>query len=140
MMDLTTFEKLCEELELSDYGIPTICKHHGVSSETFYQAMKASEDCAKRYARAKSIQIEFLADKIHDLEDEVIQAVQNCDPKCSNALGQAYKLKIDNLKWLLSKLLPKKYGDRIDVAHSGNIDFAGGLTAARNRVENNGSK
>lgn len=34
---------------------------------------------------------------------------------------QRSKLRVDARKWALSKLLPKKYGDKIDVNH-GNAD------------------
>lgn len=34
------------------------------------------------------------------------------DGRADNALVQAARLRSDNRKWLLSKLLPKKYGDK----------------------------
>ncbi len=36
-----------------------------------------------------------------------------------NAAVQAARLRVDTRKWLLSKLLPKKYGDRIENRLSG---------------------
>ena len=32
---------------------------------------------------------------------------------------QAVKLKADNLKWSMSKMKPKKYGDKVDVTSDG---------------------
>jgi hypothetical protein len=37
------------------------------------------------------------------------------------ALTNAYRLALDTRKWVLSKVLPKKYGDRLDVEHSGTV-------------------
>ena len=30
---------------------------------------------------------------------------------------------MDARKWIMSKQLPRRYGDRVDVAHQGNIEF-----------------
>lgn len=128
------FEKICKKLETADCGILKLCKEFLVSTETFYETINNDEIASKRYASAKQRQIENYSDKIHEIEDEMLNAVQNCDPKCSNAVAQTYKLKIDNLKWLLSKLVPKKYGDRIDMNHSGSVDLSSAITEARNRA------
>ena len=34
---------------------------------------------------------------------------------------QRSRLRVDSRKWLASKLLPKKYGDKLDVNQSGNV-------------------
>ena len=33
------------------------------------------------------------------------------------------RLIIDTRKWFLSKIMPKKYGDRIDIDHSGSVNI-----------------
>ena len=33
------------------------------------------------------------------------------------------RLRIDQRKWYLSKLAPKKYGEKLDIEHSGNMDI-----------------
>lgn len=38
-----------------------------------------------------------------------------------NVAVQRDRLKIDARKWLLAHLNPKKWGDRIDIEHSGNV-------------------
>ena len=57
-----------------------------------------------------------MIDEMQDVEEECLQAV-DCvdDPKKANALVQAYRLKLDNLKWIASKLKAKKYGDKLDI-------------------------
>jgi hypothetical protein len=32
------------------------------------------------------------------------------------------KIQIDSLKWLLSKLAPKEYGDKVAIEHEGNVN------------------
>jgi terminase small subunit-like protein len=43
------------------------------------------------------------------------------------------RIRIDTLKWLLSKLAPKKYGDLLHLQHSATIDYAAELESARKR-------
>ena len=34
---------------------------------------------------------------------------------------QRSKLRVDTRKWLMSKLAPKKYGEKVDLEHSGEV-------------------
>lgn len=38
-----------------------------------------------------------------------------------NEAVQRARLRVDSRKWLLSKLVPKKYGDKIDLSVSGSL-------------------
>jgi hypothetical protein len=62
-----------------------------------------------RYARAKAMGYEVLADQILTIGDAPIY--HNGDP--DNALVQHARLMSENRKWLLSKLLPKQFGDKV---------------------------
>ncbi len=46
---------------------------------------------------------------------------------------QKARLKADNIKWLLSKWNPKKYGDRIDIKVDNNVSISVALEQARKR-------
>jgi hypothetical protein len=58
---------------------------------------------ADRYARARQRQYEGWAEDILDISDDV-----SLDPNDR-------RIRVDTRKWLLSKLLPKQYGDRVEV-------------------------
>ena len=66
-------------------------------------------------ARGEGLQV-----KAEDLgPDEAPSAAPMADRRRLAWVNQ--RLKIDSRKWLVSKLLPKEYGDRIDMNHSGGI-------------------
>lgn len=44
------------------------------------------------------------------------------------------RVRIDTRKWMLAKMLPKFFGDKLDVAHSGSLDLVTTLTEARQRA------
>jgi hypothetical protein len=43
------------------------------------------------------------------------------------------RLQVDARKWLMSKLMPKKYGDKVGVEHSGTIGVHDALAEALKR-------
>lgn len=65
-------------------------------------------ELSERYARAKASQADVLADEIVGLADDCTD-----HNKC--------RLQIDARKWVAAKLKPKKYGDKLDVAHGGSV-------------------
>ena len=75
-------------------------KAHGISARRFYATLDGSEKAAECYARAKSIGMDRMADDTLRVADD-----PNLDPNDK-------RVRVDTRKWLLSKLAPKKYGDR----------------------------
>lgn len=84
-----------------------------MSSSKFYELLAEDKDKEKRYARACEERTDLIA-------DEIITIADNTDAS-DNVAVQRDRLKVDTRKWLLAHLNPKKWGDRIDVEHSGNV-------------------
>lgn len=96
----------------------------GVVSAQFYRTLDASEAWAGKYARAKSAGIEVLADGLLEIQDE--EPPLRCpggespgDAKADAAWVSWQRNRVDTRKWLLSKLAPRKYGDKVEQIHSG---------------------
>jgi len=82
---------------------------------TFCEWLKESKDLQKEYARATDNRIER---KFESIERDYEQKPER-DPetgKIDPAWVQLQRLKIDAKKWELSKLMPKKYGDKTILA------------------------
>ncbi len=75
-------------------------EQHDMTSAAIIRRVQASESFAKRYAHAKQIQLEQMAEELLALADQADKDTYN-----------AQRLKVDTRKWLLSKLIPKVYGD-----------------------------
>ena len=96
-------------------GTPTrqALKEHKVTPGTFYRALAANEARAEQYTRAKSAACHAMADEIIEIGDTV--------PESKDAVAKA-RLRTDDRKWLLSKLLPKVYGEKpLDLNVSGAL-------------------
>ena len=90
------------------------CKAAGVNQSTFNDWLNADPALAADYARAREDLIESMAQEVLDLADSEVPA-DEYGKKDWQAI-QKHKLQVDTRKWLLSKLSPKKYGDKIEVS------------------------
>lgn len=90
------------------------CKEVGVNQSTFNTWLNQDAELAAEYARAREDLIERLANEVLELSD--VEVELSNDGKRDWAAVQKHKLQVDTRKWLLSKLAPKKYGDRLALA------------------------
>ena len=72
---------------------------------------------AEQYARARALQAENWAEEIMEISDEL--PAMTGEGKYDSASVQHQRLRVDTRKWLLSKVLPKVYGDKLDVTSKG---------------------
>jgi hypothetical protein len=68
------------------------------------------EGCGEQYTRARDKGYDLMADDIADIAD--------------NDASEQARQRIDARKWLLSKVLPKKYGDKQQVEGKFAVDWA----------------
>ena len=108
------FKRILDGIE-KGISLSKLCTTEKISTKTFWADIVGSSERGNEYAQAKENAIESELEAIHALEDEMVAAIRASDPKQSNAIATAYRCKIDNLKWIASKLKPKKYGERLNV-------------------------
>lgn len=86
----------------------SICRDETMPArQTIYRALGSDEVFRAAFEASKKIGLEALADDLLDLADD-----GSADPQRS-------KLQIDTRKWLLAKLLPKEYGEKVAAEVSG---------------------
>lgn len=117
------FEEVCLRLESGE-----TLKHvlHGegntMSSKLFFSLLRESPDKNNRYARAREIQAETMFSEMIEISDnsnlDVVGVDRSGKPIVDGENVQRSKLKVDTRKWVLSKLNPKKYGDKLDIDHT----------------------
>ena len=96
-------DRICLAVATSRDGIETICKAEGMPDfTTVYDWLHKRPEFADQYYAAKQFQMDLLAD--------------SCLARAEAADNSNYnetRLQIDTIKWLASKLAPKRYGDKI---------------------------
>jgi hypothetical protein len=90
------------------------CEVAGVHQSTFNTWLNDDAALAVDYARAREDLIERMAQEVLELSDSDVGFLP--DGKKDWAAVQKHKLQVDTRKWLLSKLAPKKYGDKLEVS------------------------
>ncbi len=111
--------KLCDRLS-EGVSLRTVCLSDDMPDKsTVFDWLRKYKEFADQYAQAKAESSEALNEELMDLGDEAIDHAYKADPKASSAVVQAVKLKADNMKWYMSKMKPKKYGDKIDMTTNG---------------------
>lgn len=87
-------------------------------------------DYHDQYAGARETRAENIFEEIIDIvdcEDHDMGIDDNGNPRVNHDVIQRDRLRVDARKWMLGKMQPKKYGDKLDVTTDGEkID--GGVT------------
>lgn len=121
-------DEICEQLSMG-YSIRTICRaDHMPSVQTFFCWLRTRKEFAEQYARAKQEAADAMAEDILDIADDGRNDWMQRADASGDLVGwmlngehvQRSKLRIEARKWLMAKMKPKKYGDKIDMTTNGN--------------------
>lgn len=88
---------------------------------------------AQQYAHARRLQAELLADELFSITDDESRDISGELSMPNSVAVQRDRLRTDTRKWYLSKVLPKVYGDKLALEHSGEIGLADRIAKARKR-------
>lgn len=91
---------------------------YNISASAIIRHVQANEDFAKQYARAMEIRTDADCDA---LADEITQEPETTKFGVDSGWVAWQRLRVDTMKWLLSKRNPKKYGEKIQQEHSGEV-------------------
>jgi len=122
----TTFTIICEEIK-KGRSVRSILKDSKMpASETFFKWVDLNDSKTKQYARACEERAEMIFEEMLDIADDGTNDYKKVDlgegvevDKFDHEHVQRSKLRIDTRKWMLSKMMPKKFGDKLDVTTDG---------------------
>lgn len=120
-------DSICEQLAL---GLPirTVCAGEGMPAiSTLFKWIREHEIFSKQYATAKQEAADAMAEELLYIADTpqlgeeiTIRANGDEEIKRSDMLGHR-RLQVDSRKWLMAKMKPKKYGDRLDMSSESTV-------------------
>ena len=95
---------------------------------TVYDWLKTNDLFYNNYARSKDIQADLFAEEIIDIADDSEldrRTIVKPDGSEVEIVDQDHinraRLRVDARKWVASKILPKKYGDQLNVLNVNDI-------------------
>jgi hypothetical protein len=83
-----------------------------------------NEAFQEQYARARELQADAIFDECLDIADEACNDFVIDDEggvKIDHDAINRARLRIDTRKWMAGKMRPKKYGDKLDLHHTGEV-------------------
>ncbi len=110
------FKEIIERVEIGE-PIRTVLKDDDMpSSRTFYKWLDEDEEKVKQYARACEVRADVIFEEILTIADKQGEDIIIVDGKevTNHNVVSRNRLQVDARKWVLSKMQPKKYGDKID--------------------------
>lgn len=134
-------EELAEEfcsLIAQGKSVNSICRDYEDMpvSSTIFAWLAKNKEFSEKYDKATEARTAAHHEMLLEMGDEALEDSKIVDPKSSNAVVQAHKLRADNFKWAMSKMKPKKYGDRLDLT-SKNEKLPTPLLYSLKDVQNN---
>lgn len=115
--------KMCAQLAIGK-SLRTVCLADDMPDvSTVFDWIRIHESFAKQYARAKEESADALFEETIDIADDSLTVAMAAseNPKLAGSLVQAQRLRVDTRKWMMSKMKPKKYGDKLDLTSDGKV-------------------
>lgn len=112
------FFKVLQLIEFEAISARKAMERLGVDSKSFDKWLDSDELNAKQYARACSKRADIIFEEIKELADKQDKDVYidaEGNERIDHNVIHRNKLQIDTRKWMLSKMMPKKYGERLDL-------------------------
>lgn len=99
--DQSVADLICERMQAGE-SLRSICRDEGMPAESTVRtwAIKNQSGFHAQYTRAREAQMDALAEDIIEIADD----------KTGDA--NRARLQVDTRKWLMSKIAPKRFGDR----------------------------
>ena len=109
------FFQLCDRLSQGE-TLVTICADKSMPAKSqLYKRLYADEKSREIYYAAREIQMEAMAEEILEISDDASQdfSVDDRGRRIShNDVVQRARLKTDTRKFLMSKMAPRRFGDK----------------------------
>lgn len=119
------FIEVCSQIEIGRSVNEILSQDNMPNRDTFYEWMRNDKDLSDKYARSMDIRADYYFDEMLKVAytteegESTIDAPTGITVHKSDMIAHR-RLKVDTLKWVVSRMNPKKYGDKMDVTSDGN--------------------
>ena len=121
--------RICERLADGE-SLKAMCEDEDMPSKsTVFKWLAENTVFSDMYARAREVQADALFDDVLSIADDARndwmerRGEEDSGWVVNGENIRRSQLRIDARKWMASKLRPKKYGEKIDVEHSGAVKY-----------------
>lgn len=113
---------LCDRLATGE-SLTAICKSKGMPSKpTVLRWLTKNEEFRTQYGKARELSQDAVAEEYFEILDA--EPPKKADGSFDSGAVMWAKNRADARKWYLSKIAPKRYGDKLQTEHSGTINHS----------------
>ena len=116
-------KKICDMIETGE-SVSKICRMKGMpEKKSVYRWLAKYPEFMEEYMAAKICGVEALVDQMMDIANDSSMDFKEVNGKKTfdGDHVQRSRLRIDTIKWVSTKLVPRLYGDRTQVDVSGEV-------------------
>lgn len=117
-------DHICEQLAIG-YSMRTVCKSNDMPApSTVFKWLREHTEFSEQYAKAKQEATDAMAEDLLDIADDGSNDYmedENGNSRYNGDSVQRARLRVDTRKWLMSKMKPKKYGERLDLSSESTV-------------------
>ncbi len=122
---------ICERIAQGE-TLSQVCRDQDMPARaTVYRWQEANLEFRDTYRRARELQMEAWGDEIVDIADDTtLDTVTRVTPQgreyetVDHENIQRSKLRVNTRQWLMARLNPRLYGDKVEHEHSGMVGHA----------------
>lgn len=134
---------ICERMAKGE-SLRSICEADNMPAESTVRlwAVEDRDGFAAQYARARETQMDALAEDIIEIADDSGFDAHVVDGRAvvdGEAINRA-RLRVDARKWLMSKIAPKRYGDKMTMDGDLKIGADATIAGLLERIAENGKR
>lgn len=116
-------DEICADLAMG-MSLRSVClKDNRPAISTVFRWLRTYPEFRKQYEEAKQESADAMAEEVLDIADDGTNDFilkDNGEGTTVNSEHiQRSRLRVDTRKWLMAKMKPKKYGDKLDVVSDG---------------------
>lgn len=111
-------DQICARLANGE-SLRTVCKPDDMPDKaTVFRWIRSQPGFCDQYAKAKHESSDALVEEMLDIADDVSRDTVETDggPRQNGEWIARSRLRVDTRKWIASKLKPKKYGEKLELA------------------------
>lgn len=139
--DASVRDEICARIAEGE-SLRAICRDEKMPGvRTVFDWLERDAEFRTKYVRAREVQAEMLAGELIEIADDGKNDWMERRNSDGDVVGWAEngealrrsQLRVATRQWVASKLLPKVYGDKQQIEHSGSVSIADTLRAAREK-------
>ncbi len=117
------FKEICELISKEGLSLRAVLRKDNMPEDhTFYKWLNKDDDKILQYTRACETRADKIFEEIvviaDDQEGDVYTNKDGVEATNHNVINRS-RLRVDARKWVVSKMNPKKYGDKVDITSKG---------------------